>query len=310
MSKFLLTGAGYVGSAIINAHKYGNQIKVLDNGYKPLDHLGLLLKDISFYSGDICNEDDVARAMEGVDFIIHTAAIVGFPECKEKPELAEKVNIKGTETLLKVRDRLYSKTPPRFVYCSTGSVYGKLEETCTEDSPCNPLSLYGITKLKAENLVSSVENSVSLRFATGCGISPKMRFNTLVNELCYDAFYDGELVIAEPDAKRTFIDVYDMAHCLMVAGMNWSDHIGKVYNAGSDELNLTKKQIAEIIKDKTGCEVKYDDFIIDMDKRDYSVNYSKFKRDFGTGPQYSIDNIVDNLLAYMPIFKNRKTFLQ
>lgn len=248
--------------------------------------------------------------VEDVDVIIHTAAIVGFPECKDKPELAKLVNVHGTDNLLSARDAIYKSKPPRFVYCSTGSVYGKLDEICTEESPCNPQSLYGETKLEAEKLVAARENTVSLRFATGCGLSPKMRFNTLVNELCYDAYYTGELVIAEPNARRTFIDVQDMVYLLMTAATEGHQGISPVYNAGSNSLNLTKKDIAELIRLKTRCRIKYEDFIIDQDKRDYEVDYSKFRKDFGTEPRRNMNNIIEDLIWAMPLYEERKNDLR
>lgn len=96
--------------------------------------------------------------VDGTDGIIHLAAIVGFPACAKQPALSVAVNISGTENLLRFRNR---NTP--FVFASTGSVYGKVEGVCNEDSPLNAVSLYGENKRAAEEMVRGSQT----RFPTG-----------------------------------------------------------------------------------------------------------------------------------------------
>src|SRR5215471_2561212 len=106
----------------------------------------------------------------GVDYIVHLAAIVGYPACKRDPRLATEVNIDGTMNLLEVRAR-----SQRILYASTGSNYGAYTGgMCTEETPLNPVSLYGASKTKAEQAIMKSGNSLSFRFATAFGVSSRM----------------------------------------------------------------------------------------------------------------------------------------
>lgn len=305
MTTILVTGcAGYVGSNLCKTLiDRGYSVVGMDNFAK--GHADALIPlmtnpDFKFVYGDVSVIADVERVLcDKVDGIIHLAAIVGFPACKRQPGLSELVNVRGTENIVM---RSNTKTP--IVYASTGSVYGKVDGVCTENSPTNPVSEYGVHKLAAENLVTSHDNTVALRFATGYGVSPCMRVNLLVNDLVYQAVKNRSFSVFEADASRTFIHVKDMAKCFifmlerLLAGLPTE----KVYNAGSKESNMTKRQLSEYIKEKTGCHVFYGNIGKDLDQRDYEVDYSKLEA-LGFKPDYTLEQGIDELIKVTPILQ-------
>ena len=275
-------GGGYVGNVLVrHLLKLGHSVRVMDNFHKgQCDALFSVAGDpmFSFQYGSVTSKNDCDKFVAGLDGIIHLAAIVGFPACKKNPDLSKAVNVGGTEKLLAARKGL------PFVFASTGSVYGAVEGVCTEESPLNPLTEYGIDKLAAERAVTSEENTVALRFSTGFGLSPCMRVNLLVNDFVYQATKNRCLTVFEPDARRTFIHVEDMAIAFtksLLALANGKE-LYKVYNAGDNDLNWTKRQVAEYVKNETGCVVNYEEIGKDLDQRDYAVNFSKFNNDIMT----------------------------
>lgn len=284
MNTIGVTGAGgYVGNVLIRRLlDQGFRVRGMDNFHKgQCDALLSLINNPSFefQYGDVTVQDDCGKFVSGLDGIVHLAGIVGFPACKRQPALSYAVNVEGTRNMLEARERYAPYVP--FVFASTGSIYGKVEGVCTEESPANFQSIYGEHKYVAEQLVTQAENTVSLRFATGFGVSPCMRVNLLVNDLVYQALTNRCLTIFEADARRTFIHVRDMALAFQRSlwGIYSNSLNHKVYNAGANNLNWTKRELSEFIKLKTGCIVNYADFAKDLDARDYEVDYSRFEND-------------------------------
>ena len=211
--KILVTGGGgYVGNVLCRQLlDKGYQVKCLDNFNKgQCDAIIPLATNPSFEFeyGDVTVAEHMNEAVKGCDAIIHLAAIVGFPDCAAQPALAEAVNVQGTKNVIDARNN-YSTSIP-LVYASTGSVYGKVEGVCIEESPLNAVSQYGLNKRVAEEMISNEENTVSFRFATGFGVSPSMRVNLLVNDFVYQAVTNKILTIFQADFRRTFIHVRDM----------------------------------------------------------------------------------------------------
>ena len=274
MKRVLVTGgAGFVGSVLCR--------QLLEKGYFVycLDSLekgdGDSLFDIinhsnfHFIQGDIRDSYLLDIALGDCDSVIHLAGYVGFPACAKRPEESYSVNVGGTQEL--VSRLLYH----RLVNASSGSVYGALEETCTEQSPLNPKSEYGIQKKLAEEIVHSYSNSVSYRFSTGFGVSPNMRVNLLPNSLMYEAVHNKAFSVFQADARRTFIPVQEMAKALIFALEG--DFTG-IYNCGHESYNLTKRQLAESIKDLTDCTVFYGEYETDPDLRDYACSFAKLSK--------------------------------
>lgn len=300
-----VTGCGgYVGNVLVR-YLLSKSYKVvgMDNFHKgQCDALFSVIDnpDFEFIYGDVTKQGDCDKLAKQVDGIIHLAAIVGFPACAKQPALSKAVNVDGTINMVNARNKVSSSIP--FVFASTGSVYGKITETCHENVTPNPQSQYGIDKLAAENYVSSNPNTLSLRFATGFGISPCMRVNLLVNDLTYQAVYNNCFTLFEAEAKRTFIHVYDMARSFTWALENTGKHSMNVFNCGDVTLNWSKRELAEYIKLKTGCLVTYADIGKDADARDYEVDYTAINK-AGFRCEKNMETGINELLKVMPILR-------
>lgn len=186
--KILVTGgAGYVGAALVPMLlETGAEVVLLDNftwGLKPILHFASH-DSLEIVSGDIRSVESVREAMKGCDAIIHLAAVVGYPACAADPGKARTVNVNGTRNLVE------EAGSRRLIFASTGSTYGKVQGICTEETPIDPLTLYGSTKWEAEKMVLD-KGGVALRFATVFGISPRLRLDLLVNDFVYQALAPG-----------------------------------------------------------------------------------------------------------------------
>jgi nucleoside-diphosphate-sugar epimerase len=272
--KILVTGgAGFIGTTLIPVLLgEGHKVRVLDNLMYGGDQLLPFFRnpDFEFQRGDIRSLEDVKRAVQGQDAVIHLAAIVGYPACRKDPKLAEEVNVQGTKNIAAL------VSPNQLVlFGSTGSNYGAVEEICTEETPLNPLSLYGQTKTLAEAYLMEHCSTVAFRFATAFGLSPRLRLDLLINDFTYRAVTQQYLVVYEKHFMRTFIHVHDMARAFAFAIEKADQMRGHVFNVGSDRMNFSKQQVCELIERQVKCYVHYADVGEDVDKRNYVVSYRK-----------------------------------
>ena len=292
--KVLITGgAGYIGTVLTELLlERGHDVTIYDR----LMYDGTPLvkffsyNNFSFINGDILDVDNLKENCKDKDVVIHLAAIVGYLACDNNKEMTKDVNVIGTQNVVD------SMSPSQLLlFGSTGSNYGKVDGICTEETPLNPGTLYGVTKTEAEDIVMDRENSVAYRFATAFGISHRLRMDLLINDLTYKAITEGALVIYQSSAMRTFIHARDMANSFLFA-METRGMSGQVYNCGSNDMNYSKKDICEMIKDKTGCYVHYNDFDYDKDNRDYEVSYDKLEAlgfEVTIGVERGIDELID-----------------
>lgn len=307
--KVLVTGgAGFIGSVLVPMLlAEGHRVRVYDNLMFGLSGIFGCFNDpgFEFIEGDIRDKSSLKKAVDGCDAIVHLAAHVGFPICKQDPDEAWKVNVLGTRILTEVIEN--DDVP--LIFASTGSVYGKLSEVCTEESPTEPLTIYGKSKLKAESWVRRRENSIIMRFATAFGISPRVRLDLLINDFCYKAVHERNLIVYEKSYKRTFLYVNDMCKSFLFALENFDNMKTEIFNVGDESMNCSKEDIAELIRKKTDYYLHYvesDDFH-DEDERNYSVSYKKIN-DLGFETEISIEAGIDRLLEFFQYFDVKKEF--
>ena len=273
MRVLITGGGGYIGTVLVrqlllySAHT----VTVLDRfdwGVQPI--VSVIRPEwatrVQLIRTDICSGplSTIATAVHKADAVIHLAAIVGFPACDAQPEDATATNVRGTRRIWKV---LRQGQP--FLFASTGSVYGKVEEACTEESPVAPLTHYGQTKLAAERLVLDA-GGMAFRIATVYGLSPRMRWDLLVHNFC-QLGVKGRLALYDSGARRTFLHVEDVASAFLWGLRQYQPGI---YNLGAAIGNATKYQVACRVRDLTGC-ILSDMTGHDPDERDYQVSYLK-----------------------------------
>ena len=297
--KILVTGgAGYVGTCLLPLLlSAGHQVRVMDNLL--FSGVGLLPyfqnPNFEFVKGDVRDFPTVQRAADGCDIIVHLAAIVGFPACIRDPQLATEVNIIGSNNVAQAaKDKIV-------LYGSTGSNYGVItDQMCTEETPLNPCSHYARTKATAEKQFLENCDTIAYRFATGFGVSPRMRLDLLVNNFVYTALKDKALVVYERHFMRSFIHVRDMARAFMFAIDNRNKMVGQIYNVGSDSMNYSKAQICDMVRAKTGCYFHYAEVGEDADKRNYQVSYAKING-IGYSTTVTLEQGIDELISAMRV---------
>jgi len=295
--KILITGgAGYIGSVLTDCLlSRGHAVTVLDNlkfGQNSL-HGMCHNSNFQFILGDVRDKQTLKNAIASADYIIPLAASVGAPACDSDPEYAKSVNLEANKTLAQIVSR-----DQRIIYPNTNSGYGVSNATdvCTEQTPLNPISLYGVTKVQAEEVLLSTESAVAFRLATVFGPSPKMRIDLLVNNFTYKAVNDGVLVLFEQHFRRNYIHVRDVVTAFIHSMDNFDEMKNNAYNLGLSSANLTKRQLAEKIRDYVpGLEIISAQFRKDPDKRDYIVSNEKLEAT-GWSPTYSLDDGINQLL--------------
>ncbi len=296
-------GAGYIGTVLVNELlKKEYKVRVLDNltycsdGLLP--HFGN--PNFEFIKGDIRNNVDIEKSLKDVDFVIHLAAIVGYPACKAKPGFAHDVNFIGTKNIVE-------KCKVPIIFPSTGSNYGHIENICDEETQLNPSTEYGLTKTKAEEAVKQHSDYVIYRFSTGFGLSPRPRLDLLVNDFLIRAMKDKELIVFEKDYWRSFIHVKDMAESLIFAMENFDKMNGEIYNVGSEELCLTKEDVAMKIKKYLDFHLKFAVFGSDPDKRNYKVCFKKIKS-LGFNVKHDLDYGIKEMMNAFESIKIRDDY--
>lgn len=290
-------GAGYIGSVLVPMLlSSGYSVTVYDlfkYGASSLlsvsSHPNLTLE-----RGDICDHEHLKQFLTEADVIIHLAAIVGYPACDSNKEEAIRVNIDGTRIVTSLVDKKRQK----IIYASTGSCYGQLDDICTEETPISPLSLYGESKAAGESMVLSV-NGVVLRLATLFGLSPRPRFDLLINALTHEALNKKKISLYEPHFKRTFLHVKDAARAFIFAVKNYSNMSNNIFNVGDETMNMTKvtavNKIAQLVG---GVQVNFCHDGEDKDKRDYHVSYSKIAK-LGFESKYTVDDGIVELVKVL-----------
>lgn len=295
--RVLVTGAaGYIGAVLCERLlDEGWKVRALDRlsfGGQSLFHL-CSNADFEFTQGDVRNRDLVREALADVDVVIPLAAIVGAPACDQDPLSATSINLDAIRMLNDLRSH-----EQLVVYPTTNSGYGTQsgEMFCTEDTPLQPISLYGSTKVEAERAILDSPNSITLRLATVFGMSARMRLDLLVNHFTYAAVTDGYLVMFEKDFKRNFIHIRDVADCFVHSIRNAERMAGHPYNVGLDDANLSKEELALRIKRYVpNFYIHFASVGTDPDKRNYIVSNERL-RQAGFEARRTLDEGIQELI--------------
>ena len=297
-------GAGYIGSLLTaQLLQQGHEVTVIDNLLFGGESLLTFLSDPRFHfaKADITEprslRDSLPRKWPRPDAIIHLAGIVGFPACQAVgKQAAWKFNVDATKN---VSAQAESLGVERFVFASTYSNYGLSPDglPVTEESPLNPQSLYAETKIAAEEYLLP-RGALIFRLATLYGISPRTRFDLIVNQFVLDAYTKRELLIYQRGYSRSFVHVLDVVRGIMLALDAPREKVaGQIYNLGTDDGNYTKDQIVSfIIKRLPETFVQYKDLTFGGDMRDITVSFGKIRRELGFLATLAVDDGVREVL--------------
>ena len=281
----------------------GFRVTVLDNfrfGQASLNHL---CADPNFEvcRGDARNPETLKLPLRDADIVIPLAALVGAPLCDNDRLGAESLNRDAILTLIKL-----CSPQQRIMMPVTNSGYGIGEsgKFCTEETPLRPITLYGRTKVEAEQAVLDRGNCISFRLATVFGMSPRMRLDLLVNDFVYRAVHDRAVVLFEAHFKRNYIHVRDVARAFLHGICNFDGMRDKPYNVGLSDANLSKLELCQVIQQHLPKFVFLEAPVgEDPDKRDYIVSNERIERT-GYRPAYSLDAGIRELIKGYRMIRN------
>jgi nucleoside-diphosphate-sugar epimerase len=302
-------GAGYIGSLLTSELLRANwRVTVLDSllfggeSLIPYWHH----PNFHFVKADVTDPRAVKDSLKGdwprPEAVIHLAAIVGFPACQAVgKQAAWRYNVEATKMVFEQAAALGSA---RFVFASTYSNYGLSPDgkPVTEESPLNPQSLYAETKIAAEQFLLSQRDAVTapllFRFATLFGISPRTRFDLIVNQFVLEAFTKRELIIYQRGYSRSFIHVRDTVRGILLGLDAPEANVrGQVFNLGTDSGNYTKDEIVNLVlKRLPETVVEHKDLTFGGDMRDITVSFEKVKRVLGYETTLTVDDGIRELV--------------
>ena len=299
-------GAGYLGSVLVpELLKLGHKVTVLDNFmFGPNSLLDCCPYDtFEVIRGDARDRTLIEELVGDKDVIVPLAALVGAPLCDRDKIGTDTTNRGAIKTLAEVLSK-----QQRIIIPTTNSGYGIGQKGiyCTEETPLNPISFYGRTKVEAEKIVLERGNGISLRLATVFGTSPRMRLDLLVNDFTYRAVKDRFIVLFEGHFKRNYIHIRDVAGAFIHAMENFDSMKDEAYNVGLSDANLSKLELCAKLKEQLPDFVYVEASVgEDPDKRDYIVSNEKIERT-GFKPKYSLERGIRELIKGYTIITNSK----
>jgi nucleoside-diphosphate-sugar epimerase len=294
----VLGGAGYLGSvAVAQLLARGFSVRVLDSflfGERSLDGIRAH-PNVALIRGDVRDIGAVVQSMKGCDAVIHLAAIVGDPACDENKQLAVEVNRAATRMLVDVARGCGVR---RFTFASSCSVYGASELLLDETSALNPLSVYAQTKVDSENILLAAKTEsfapTVLRFGTLFGLSPRMRFDLVVNLFVARAISAGRITLVNEDQWRPFLHVLDATRAMLACLEAPASAVaGEIFNVGSPSLNLSiadlGQAVARAIPNTEIVRIQNDD------RRNYRVSFAKIERSLAFQCEKTLQSGIDEI---------------
>jgi nucleoside-diphosphate-sugar epimerase len=290
MRVLITGGAGYVGSLLAGSLlAAGNEVIVIDNllfggdsllGYLSHPHFRFRKADVTV--------DDLSSDLTDVDVVYHLAALVGFPVCQSVGEdVAFRFNRDATRIVFEASERAGVS---RFIFASTYSNYGVAPDSVpvTEESALHPKSLYARTKIASEEFLLERGKHTHIaaiipRFTTLFGVSPRTRFDLLVNQFVLEALLLRRLVLFQGNYRRSFIHVRDVVRALQLFATAAIDIVrSQIFNVGADDGNYTKAEIIDLIRRNiAGVELEERDLSFGSDMRDVAVSSRKIHERLG-----------------------------
>lgn len=302
-------GAGYIGSLLTSELLRQNyRVTLLDSllfgGESILPFMSH--PNFHFIKTDVTEhraiKDAVKRDWQKPDAVIHLAGIVGFPACQAVgKQVAWKYNVEATKMVFEQSADLGVE---RFVFASTYSNYGYSEDgkPVTEETPLHPQSLYAETKIAAEEYLLAQKDAACapllFRFATLYGVSPRTRFDLIVNQFVLEAFTKRQLIIYQRGYSRSFVHIRDVVRGVIIGLEAEQSKIrGQVFNLGTENGNFSKNDIVKfVLKRMPETIVEYKDLTFGGDMRDVTVSFEKIRRVLGFEPTLNVDDGVREVL--------------
>jgi nucleoside-diphosphate-sugar epimerase len=286
--RILVTGGcGYKGHVLIpKLLTKGHQVRVFDtewfgNFHEKHPQLETIVGDVNAPN---------SLKLEDIDAIIHLASIANDPCGDIDPKLTWETSCLAT---MKLADEASRAGVKRFIYASSGSVYGvKTEEKVTEDLTLEPLSEYNKTKMVSERVLKSYEEQMKVQIvrpATVCGLSPRMRLDVSVNMLTMQALTNGVIKVFGGTQVRPNIHIDDI--CDLYVFLLDNPELEGIFNAGFENISIL--EIARLVKERVECDIVITG---SNDPRSYRLDSAKLLNT-GFTPKKTVSDAIDEIIA-------------
>lgn len=288
-------GAGYVGSHLTRKLlERGFRVRLLDSFVYGGEGLAAIedSPNLEIMQGDICSPSDLDRAVRGARGVIALAALVGDAACDLSPQRTMAVNYESTRETVRA---CKAAGVQRLVFASSCSVYGANGNNFLyEDSFKNPVSLYARTRVMSEELLQREQSRdfevVILRLATVCGVSPRMRFDLMVNTMTACARTHGKIRVTGATQWRPHLHVQDAAEAFLQA-VRSPRAAGGIFNVGTDGQNFTIAEVAEkVAAQNPGTLIEYG--VNGTDARSYRVSFQRIREELGFEGSFTVDDAI------------------
>ena len=302
-------GAGFLGS-LLSGHllRLGYSVTVVDDllyGGESLlayySHPGF-----RFVKANVCESRAIRSAVDrkspAPEAVIHLASIVGFPACQAVGRhVAWRYNVEAAQ---RVYEQGLDMGVARFIYASTYSTYGATrgDQPATEESTLNPQSLYAETVVGVEKFLLTQSDTACkptiFRMAHLYGLSPRPRFDLIVNQFVWEAYRNRELLIYQRGYSRSFMHVDDAVRGLILGLQSEDLMVGnQIFNLGSESGNLSKDQIVQaVLKRLPETRVNYKDLTFGGDMRDFHISYKKVQDTLGFKTEKTVEDGIREVL--------------
>jgi nucleoside-diphosphate-sugar epimerase len=295
----VIGGAGYVGSVLVrDLLDRFDHVTVMDAFLFGDEGVREITRDarVDIVRGDLRDIEAIVRAARDADAVVHLGGLVGDPACALDERLTLEVNLESTRTIVRAARGLGVR---RFVFASSCSVYGSSPDLLDEDSPLEPVSLYATSKMESERIILEFQREdfapVILRFGTFYGLSPRPRFDLIVNMLAAKASGEGAISVFGGGQWRPFVHVADGSDAIIRAlTAPEADVTGEIFNVGSERENYTIQQVADVVAEiipGTAIETLEDR----QDPANYRVSFEKIRNVLGFEPRHSLREAIDEI---------------
>ena len=312
MRVLITGGAGYIGSLLTgNLLAAGDEVAVVDNLLFGGDSVLAYMSHpkFRFRKADVTT-NDLRSDLNEVDVVYHLAALVGFPVCQSVGEdVAYRFNRDATRLVFNAAE---NAGVSRFIFASTYSNYGIAADSrpVTEESELYPQSLYARTKIASEEFLLEQAKRTHVaaiipRFTTLFGVSPRTRFDLLVNQFVLEALQLRKLVLFQGNYRRSFVHVRDVVRALRLLATAPIESVrSQIFNVGAEDGNYSKAEIIKLIqRNITGVELEERELSFGSDMRDVAVSCAKIRDRLGfeatTTPEEGIREVRDAITSGM-----------
>ncbi|MCB0209172.1 MAG: NAD(P)-dependent oxidoreductase [Anaerolineae bacterium] len=277
--RVLVTGHnGYIGTVLVPMlQKAGHEVVGMDNDFFEECTFGTMIDPVPSIKKDI--RDVEARDLEGFEAVLHLAGLSNDPLGDFRPELTDQINHQATVQLGRLAKAAGAS---RFIFASSCSNYGASgNDWLVEESAFNPVTPYGISKVQSEQgLAQLADENFSptyLRNATAFGVSPRLRFDLVLNNLVAWAYTTGQVYLKSDGSPwRPIVHIEDISRAFLAVLHAPREVIhNEGFNVGRNEDNYRIRDLAMIVKETVpGCDLKMAPDA-GPDKRNYRVDCSK-----------------------------------